>query len=108
MSWQVGSGLSIASILVVVIVTAAMLIWVERRLLGFWQDRLGPNRVGPFGLLQVVAEFPQKIDDDNPGPPLRQDDAHLPYSMCQDPAPSQRERGSLQVVTTWPARQSRA
>ena len=51
MSWQVGSGLSIASILVVVIVTAAMLIWVERRLLGFWQDRLGPNRVGPFGLL---------------------------------------------------------
>lgn len=57
MSWQVGSGLSIASILVVVIVTAAMLIWVERRLLGFWQDRLGPNRVGPFGLLQVVADM---------------------------------------------------
>lgn len=57
MSLQVGSGLSIASILVVVIVTAAMLIWVERRLLGFWQDRLGPNRVGPFGLLQVVADM---------------------------------------------------
>lgn len=57
MSWQVGSGLSIASILVVVIVIAAMLIWVERRLLGFWQDRLGPNRVGPFGLLQVVADM---------------------------------------------------
>lgn len=57
MSWQVGSGLSITSILVVVIVTAAMLIWVERRLLGFWQDRLGPNRVGPFGLLQVVADM---------------------------------------------------
>ena len=34
-----------------------MLIWVERRLLGFWQDRLGPNRVGPFGLLQVVADM---------------------------------------------------
>jgi NADH-quinone oxidoreductase subunit H len=41
----------------VVIVIAAMLIWVERRLLGFWQDRLGPNRVGPFGLLQVVADM---------------------------------------------------
>jgi NADH-quinone oxidoreductase subunit H len=38
-------------------VIAAMLIWVERRLLGFWQDRLGPNRVGPFGLLQVVADM---------------------------------------------------
>ena len=55
MQWEVGSALNIASILVVVIVFAAMLIWVERRLLGFWQDRLGPNRVGPFGLLQVVA-----------------------------------------------------
>ena len=30
---------------------------MERRLLGFWQDRLGPNRVGPFGLLQVVADM---------------------------------------------------
>lgn len=57
MQWEVGSALNIASILVVVIVFAAMLIWVERRLLGFWQDRLVPNRVGPFGLLQVVADM---------------------------------------------------
>ncbi len=57
MQWEVGSALNIASILVVVIVFAAMLIWVERRLLGFWQDRVGPNRVGPFGLLQVVADM---------------------------------------------------
>jgi NADH-quinone oxidoreductase subunit H len=34
-----------------------MLIWVERRLLSLWQERLGPNRVGPFGLLQVVADM---------------------------------------------------
>jgi NADH-quinone oxidoreductase subunit H len=35
---------------------AAGLIWYERRLLGLVQDRLGPNRVGPAGLLQVLAD----------------------------------------------------
>ena len=44
-------------ILLGMVFTAAMLIWVERRLLGWWQDRYGPNRVGPFGLLQVVADM---------------------------------------------------
>ena len=56
-TFAVGSALSIVSILFVVIVLGAMLIWVERRLLGFWQERLGPNRVGWFGLLQVVADM---------------------------------------------------
>jgi NADH-quinone oxidoreductase subunit H len=36
---------------------AAALIYVERRLLSLWQDRYGPNRVGPFGLLQVMADM---------------------------------------------------
>ena len=57
MKFEVGSALSIGAILFTVIVVAAMLIWVERRLLGLWQERLGPNRVGPFGLLQVVADM---------------------------------------------------
>jgi NADH-quinone oxidoreductase subunit H len=35
---------------------AAMLVWAERRLLSAFQDRYGPNRVGPFGLLQLVAD----------------------------------------------------
>ncbi len=44
-------------ILAGIFVIAPMLIWVERRLLGLWQDRYGPNRVGPFGLLQVIADM---------------------------------------------------
>jgi NADH-quinone oxidoreductase subunit H len=39
------------------VITAAMMIWAERRLLGLWQDRYGPNRVGPFGLLQTPADM---------------------------------------------------
>jgi NADH-quinone oxidoreductase subunit H len=45
------------SILSAVMSVAAGLIWLERRLLGVWQDRFGPNRVGKFGLLQVLADM---------------------------------------------------
>ncbi len=42
--------------LLVILSLAAGLIWYERRMLGLWQDRYGPNRVGPFGLLQPLAD----------------------------------------------------
>lgn len=48
--------LVIVVLLAVVLSMAAGLIWVERRLLALWQDRYGPNRVGPAGLLQVLAD----------------------------------------------------
>jgi NADH-quinone oxidoreductase subunit H len=48
--------LIISVVLFVVLNLAGGLIWIERRLLALWQDRYGPNRVGPFGLGQVVAD----------------------------------------------------
>lgn len=48
--------LSIVIVLLGALITGALLIWVERRFLGFWTDRPGPNRAGPFGSLQIIAD----------------------------------------------------
>jgi NADH-quinone oxidoreductase subunit H len=49
---------------------AAGLIWIERRLLGFWQERCGPNRVGPFGVLQVLADMIKMFTKEDWIPPF--------------------------------------
>ena len=58
-AWTVGIVLLLIKLLVVLVVLlllAAYLVYVERRLLGFMQLRLGPNRAGPQGLLQPIAD----------------------------------------------------
>ena len=54
--WFVNSLLAIAAIIVVFASLFAMLTLVERKLLGRVQNRPGPNRTGPFGLLQPLAD----------------------------------------------------
>ena len=49
--------LIIAGVLGGTITAAGLLVWVERRALALWQDRYGPNRVGPFGILQLAADI---------------------------------------------------
>jgi NADH-quinone oxidoreductase subunit H len=60
----------IAVVLFVVLNLSAGLIWVERRLLALWQDRYGPNRVGPFGLGQVVADSVKMFTKEDWVPPF--------------------------------------
>ena len=57
-------------ILAVVFSFAALLSWIERRLLGVWQDRYGPNRVGPFGLLQIAADAIKLLSKEDWVPPF--------------------------------------
>ncbi|HET7451197.1 MAG TPA: NADH-quinone oxidoreductase subunit H [Thermoanaerobaculia bacterium] len=53
--------LTAAKILVIVLVVPAIvgfvIVYAERRIMGFMQGRLGPNRVGPQGLLQGLADL---------------------------------------------------
>ena len=49
---------------------AAGLIFAERRLLALWQDRYGPNRCGPAGSLQVVADMIKIFTKEDWIPPL--------------------------------------
>jgi len=62
--------LIVVAILLVTVGLAAILIWVERRMLGIWQDRWGPNRVGFLGLGQVVADMIKIFTKDDWVPPF--------------------------------------
>jgi NADH-quinone oxidoreductase subunit H len=70
MSPALKSILTIIGVLFVMFNIAAALTFIERRLLGFWQDRYGPNRVGPFGLLQAAADIIKLLFKEDWVPPF--------------------------------------
>lgn len=58
------------AVLVGTVACAAVMTWWERRLLGIWQDRYGPNRLGPFGIGQVAADMLKLLFKDDWVPPF--------------------------------------
>ena len=46
----------IGFILIPILVSVALIVWLDRRVWGAVQKRRGPNVVGPFGLLQTAAD----------------------------------------------------
>jgi NADH-quinone oxidoreductase subunit H len=62
--------LNVFGVLIGALSVAAGLIWLERRLLALWQDRYGPNRAGPFGLLQPLADAIKMFAKEDWTPPF--------------------------------------
>ena len=49
----------------ILMVFFAFMTWVERKLIGRFQARYGPNRVGPYGLLQPIADLGKMLQKEN-------------------------------------------
>ena len=52
----------------VMVMSTALYVWFERRAIGRFQSRLGPNRWGPFGLLQPIADIIKIITKEDTTP----------------------------------------
>lgn len=51
------TGLGIVVLSTVALIVAIVCVWIERKVVARFQDRLGPNRLGPFGLVQPFADI---------------------------------------------------
>ncbi|UOF00426.1 complex I subunit 1/NuoH family protein [Bdellovibrio reynosensis] len=59
------NGLKLIVIFLMMVQAVPLLVWVERRGSAFIQNRLGPNRVGPLGLMQLLADAVKFLTKEN-------------------------------------------
>src|SRR5918997_1835956 len=76
--WWITVGKSFL-IINLVLLTFAYSTWLERKVLGRMQLRYGPNRAGPFGLLQPIADLVKLIRKESFFPATAID---LPYILA--------------------------
>ena len=55
-AFLIESAVKVLIVLGFVLVAVPLIVWMERKVIGHMQDRIGPQRVGPFGLLQTFAD----------------------------------------------------
>ena len=55
--WLIEASIKMVAFWLVIMIVVAYTVYAERRVLAVIQNRLGPNRVGPFGLLQPFADL---------------------------------------------------
>ena len=83
-------------VFVICVLLTLMSVWAERRIVGRMQQRPGPNRVGPFGLIQALADGVKLA--------LKEDIMTPSSPRCSRSTPTSKARSSATRTTPGPMR----